>query len=192
MHEVHADDLVRALRLRTDPPDGYRGGIARQNDAGSAVPIEVLEDLDLERFVFRRGLDDEIRVRHVFDGHAPADPAKQGIPLFCRHGALCDHPGQPRGDRRDALVDKLFTDIVQDNAQAAGRRHLGDAAPHLARADHSEGLDIHAATSCGISYHECGILSSGFRSFSRSCRRNSAPLSAPQAPPQTGERKRIG
>src|SRR6185295_17624129 len=69
------------------------------------------------------------------------EPAQGLIALLGRELPLADQALEALADLRPAALQRLRHGVDQDHLVAALGRHLGDAMPHGARADHADCLD---------------------------------------------------
>jgi len=144
---VHADDERGALGGGGDPRDGNRRGVRREDHAGLADLVELLEDPELEVFSLRGRLDDEVRILHVLEVRALLDPAEDLLLLVLLDLVLGDQPVEVLGDRVVPLVDELVGDVVHDDVDPARVcRDLGDPVAHLTSPYDADCLDCHLTT----------------------------------------------
>src|SRR5208337_5642052 len=143
VHEVHADDLAGSLGLGGYPADGDGRGVAGQDGRERADGIQLPEDLELQRLVFRGRLDHHLRPGHIPEIDGGPDAAENRVQVPGAHLALLHTPGQVLADGLQAPLDQFLGDIADDHRQTAHGRHLGDAAAHLAGADNANGFYLH-------------------------------------------------
>ena len=129
-------------------PMGMDEVLRGQDRSRFADLVQVPENLELDVLLLGGRLDHEVRRGHVLEVDAALDSAQQGVLFRRRHLAFFDIAGQDVGDGFQALVDEFLLDVVHDDCQPAGGRHLGDAVAHLPRADDTECFNLHQKSSC--------------------------------------------
>ncbi len=67
--------------------------------------------------------------------------AERGLALLLGDALARDLPRHVAVDGRDAGLDAVGRDIVEQDVEAGQRADMGDAAAHLTGADHADGVD---------------------------------------------------
>jgi hypothetical protein len=145
VEEVHADDLVGALRRAGHLGHGQRRRVGRQDRRRRRQRIELAEELALERDVLGRGLDHEVaaldRLRQVLGcGEAGAVSGFRGE--FPPGDALVHQ----RADLGRALVEGRRLGVVEAGVEAGNRCGVGDSAAHDAGAEDRDAFDGHESS----------------------------------------------
>jgi hypothetical protein len=135
--EVHADDVLRALRGRGDPVHVERGGVGGEDRAGLGHAVELAEHFLLDAHLLEDGLDDEVGVLEVLVGergleerHALAHLRLGEPPLLHRALVVLADGGEP-------AVERLLLRLQDGHGDARVEEVHRDAATHGARADHA-------------------------------------------------------
>ena len=79
VEEVHADHVLRALRLRGEVGDAQRGGRRREDGAGLADAVEVGEELVLDADLLGDRLDDDVDVTECLALGGTGEAAEDGV-----------------------------------------------------------------------------------------------------------------
>ena len=140
--EVHADDVLRALRHRGHLVDVERGGVARENRAGLHRLVELLEDLFFQIEVLVHRFDDDVRVgNRVVVDHA-LDQAHTFVHLRLRDTPALNHPRVVLLDDAEAFLQRFVVDLEHFHRDADVREVHRDAAAHQSRADGRRRFDV--------------------------------------------------
>ena len=141
---MHADDLVRSLRMRSNLRDRKRRGIGCQNAFRLAKLIQLLEQLRLDFHVFDGSLDDDVALScHLIDIQRRDDVLQGLVLLLFRDFPLGNAPVQILGDLGNTAVDKFLLDIIQIGLFTDGCKNLSDAAAHLSCTDDHNRINCH-------------------------------------------------
>ena len=106
--------------------------------SGLSDGTERAEDLALDLLLLRRRLDHEIAVAEFVEGLGSRDALDRGLPLFIADALTADLARQIAADGGQTLGDAFGGDIVEQHVKAGERADMGDAAAHLAGADHAD------------------------------------------------------
>ena len=136
IHEVHPDDLPGPAGLRSDLGDRNGARIRGQNGLGSGDAVQLLEDLELERRVFRGGLNHQIHPGGRRQGGGCRDPPEDRCRRIRRQGPLLHLTIQVGLDRRQPLVERRLGHVDQGDLPLMLGEDVGDAIAHGARPDH--------------------------------------------------------
>ena len=151
VHPHHIAGLADEFRQHGDAHGGGIGGNHRVLPAGSGDPLQGTA-LDVQPL--RHRLDDQLHVLNSLLNHreslhlALLDAADQGGADLSLGAELVQagiNPGNAPGD-------KFLLDVAQIYAVSRHQRHLGDAMPHIARADDGHSLQL-------VQFHLIRLLS---------------------------------
>ena len=142
IEEMHADHAARRFRRRRNLGDGNRRGIGRQNgvDAADAVEIGHHRLLDLEFLQHR--FDHQIALAQRLQFGRRRDPRESRIGVGDFEFFARNQPVEAFPDRVDALIERFWRNVAQDDGKAGHGEGLGDAIAHRARADDTDPLDF--------------------------------------------------
>ena len=131
---MHADEAIRAIGRRGEFRDRDRGRVGGEQRLRPQFCAEVLQDLDLQIFVFGRSFNDEIASGQfgVVRGHGNA--RQRRLPVGVGHLLLVDQAFQATRHDRHAPRQRGVGDVGHDHGETGGGAHLGDAVTHGARA----------------------------------------------------------
>ena len=115
--EVVADDLLRAGRDGGDLVDVERRRVGGQNGIGPRDAVELGEDLLLELHAFEDGLDDDVGFGKPVVGQRGLDQRQPLVHLGLRELALLDRGGVVLGDGRQAAVEGLLRDLLEERRE---------------------------------------------------------------------------
>src|SRR4051794_27392410 len=141
--EVEADDLVGAQRRVAHLRDRQPRRVGREDRVAGCRGIEVAEDLLLDVHPLRDGLDHEVDVAQLVvggrSGDPPEDLADLLVGLVLGDLLLLDlRSGLDLRDLfglREALVDELLVDVLEDDWDARRADDLGDFSAHRPSTD---------------------------------------------------------
>src|SRR6266576_2413585 len=147
VEEVHADDALGPLGRLRDLGNRERGGVRREDRLRTGDPVELGEDLALERQLLQHGLDHEVAIRQVGELGRERQPADRRVLRLPREPPLFDATREIAVDRRLSPFAELVADFAPDRLEAGLHAHLRDAGPHRPEADDSYSPNLHGARS---------------------------------------------
>ena len=99
---------------------------------------ERAEDLALDVLLLGRRLDHEVAIAQFVEALGRSDALDRGLPLLFADALAADLARQVAADGGNTLGDAFGGDVVEQNVKAGERADMGDAAAHLAGADHAD------------------------------------------------------
>jgi hypothetical protein len=119
-----------------------RGGVAGQDRVGPQRAVELREQRELELELLGGGLDDHVALRQRSDRRGGGDALQDRPALGGGQALLGDQAAQIGADPLDPGPHGGLAHVIDEDIELGLRGHLGDAAPHLARAHHADPLDF--------------------------------------------------
>ena len=138
---VDYDDLRGALVDGRDMHGRAGGGVRREDRAWLHGLIERAEDRELQLFVLRSGLDDQLAVVQIGVVGDPLQTAEYGVPLRLLKTTATNSSRQGAFDPTAGGSERLLVDLEDEDVGAGAGRHLRDASTHGAATDDGDALD---------------------------------------------------
>src|SRR5262249_27004607 len=138
IHEMNADETLRAVGRGGKPRDRDRRGVGADDGFGLERRTERGKDLALDFFLFSRRLDHQIAIGEFVERLGRRNALDRRLPLFIADTLTADLPRQIAADGRQAFADAVGSDVVQQDVKARQRANEGDAVAHLAGADNAD------------------------------------------------------
>jgi hypothetical protein len=139
IHEVHPDDLLRALGGGGDLGDRNGRCVGRQNHAFMRVCVHVFEDLEFQLWVFRRSFDDKSASFIVLISVTNWIASAEAFCSACER-ALFQQFRRGFGNGRPGFFQRGGLHIHAGDLVARCRRNLRDAVAHGPCADDKDSL----------------------------------------------------
>src|SRR5258706_506138 len=130
IHEVHPDDPLGPLGQLGDFGDRYRRGVGREDRAFRRQAVQVLEDVELDLRIFRRGFDDEIEVVKVIEVGGGSDASERVCRLLMADGAFLLQAFETLLDRRNSAAEGIRRDVDHRDVPALLREDVRDPVAH--------------------------------------------------------------
>lgn len=139
IEEMHPDQAPRFLERGRDAPDGEGRGVRGEQRAIGCFALDLREDPLLDGHLLHHGLDDDVGVADgLREVRVEVQAAVDGGAV--RFGEFA--PLQPAGEQRLDLVagvlERFIPEVVESHFATGERRHIRDAVPHGAGADHRD------------------------------------------------------
>jgi hypothetical protein len=139
IEEMHAGDALGVLAGGGNRRDRDGGGVGGQYRVGTSHCLELAEQGLLGIEALDDGLDDQVGLADLGEVAGDGDARERSVGLALRQAALLDLAAQHPGNVVPGRLRGTRLLVVGDDAHAALRRHLHDAAAHRAGADHADG-----------------------------------------------------
>jgi hypothetical protein len=137
VEEVHPDHLGRSRRRGGELGEGQRRGVRREHGVLGSPFADVGEDLDLDRELFRSGLDHQFGARgHLLHGRGADEQRLRHLRLGRGQLSLGQRGGKAGPGLREALLQGSGVRVVERGGEAGLGRQLRDAVAHGAGAEH--------------------------------------------------------
>src|SRR5882762_1281592 len=127
---MHPDDPLRPLGHLGDFGDRYRRGVGREDRAFRRQAVQVLEDVEFDLGIFRRGFDDDLEVVKVIEVGGGSDASERVCRLLMADGAFLLQAFEILLDRRNSAAEGILRDVDQRDVPPVLRKHVRDAVPH--------------------------------------------------------------
>jgi hypothetical protein len=138
IHEVHANDLVRPLRNRSESGDRYRRCIGSENRILLHDRIQRFEHLTLDLELLGDCLDDDDGVAQIREVLRRANAANNRFLVRGDQSFFIDITLQALVDGLHPAGKKFFRNVAHHHVEASARGYLSNAIAHRARAHYTE------------------------------------------------------
>jgi hypothetical protein len=119
-------------------------GVRGQDRLRPAGFVQTPEQAELQLELLGGRFDDDVDSGQRIHRRDAFDPVQGRLALVVADPVLGEEAVEALLDGLETLLDASVVEVVHDDAKAAGRRDLGDAAAHGAGTDDADGFDCHA------------------------------------------------